>query len=170
MAASGEGTGRFARSLGIEKGIAPSPQMLEMAAKHGIETYEGNSENRPFQEGSSDGVFTLSTLCFVANAQQALTECRQVLPPGGRLLLGTIPAERSSGRENIEKTSKGHSVYVLAHSQTVAESVELAGVYDSRLSRPRARFSERRVKNRNHDLRREPSHRPDFLARFSGPW
>jgi len=122
----GVGTGRFARSLGIAKGIDPSPRMLEIAASRGIGTYEGSAENLPFLESSFDGVLMALTLCFVANAEQALKECRRVLRPDGRFLLGTVPADSPWGREYIEKASKNHPVYALAHFRTAAKTVELA--------------------------------------------
>lgn len=122
----GVGTGRFACSLGIAEGIDPSLRMLEIAASRGIEIYEGSAENLPFTEGSFDGALMALTLCFIANAQQALKECQRVLRPQGRLLLGIIPADSPWGREYIEKASKGHPVYALAHFRTAAEIVELA--------------------------------------------
>lgn len=121
----GVGTGRFARSLGIAEGIDPAPRMLEIAASRGIRVHEGSAERLPFAAGSFDGVLMALTLCFVANAPRALRECRRVLRPEGRLLLGTLPADGRWGREYVEKGSRGHSVWALGHLRTAAEIVEL---------------------------------------------
>jgi SAM-dependent methyltransferase len=121
----GVGTGRFARSLGIAEGIDPAPRMLEIAASRGIQVHEGSAEGLPFAAGSFDGVLMALTLCFVENAARALRECRRVLRPDGRLLLGTLPADGPWGREYLEKGSRGHPVYALGHFRTAAEIVEL---------------------------------------------
>lgn len=121
----GVGTGRFACSLGIAEGIDPSPRMIEIAARRGVKVREGNAENLPFQDGSFDGVLMALALCFVASARQALKECRRVLLPDGRLLLGTVPADGPWGREYIRKASKGHPVYSLARFRTGAETMDL---------------------------------------------
>jgi ubiquinone/menaquinone biosynthesis C-methylase UbiE len=121
----GVGTGRFASSLGVAEGIDPSPRMLEIAASRGIEIHQGSAERLPFTEGSFDGILMALTLCFVANAPEALKECRRVLRPDGRLLLGILPADGPWGREYVEKASRGHPVYALGHFRTASEIVEL---------------------------------------------
>ena len=75
----GVGTGRFAAMLGIGEGIDPSPRMLDIAAAHGIKTYEGCAEALPFSDSSFDGLLLALALCFVADPEQALKECRRVL-------------------------------------------------------------------------------------------
>jgi len=122
----GVGTGRFASALGIAKGIDPALRMLVVAARRGILTCEGSAENLPFPDHCFDGVLMALTLCFVANSQEALRECRRVLHPRGRFLLGTVPADSPWGREYSEKASKGHPVYARARFLTVAGIVELA--------------------------------------------
>ena len=122
----GVGTGRFAFSLGIVEGIDPSLRMLDIAAGRGIKTYAGTAENLPFPDGSFDGVLMALTLCFVANSQRALKECRRVLRPGGRLILGTVPADSPWGREYLEKASQEHPVYAQARFRMATEIVRLA--------------------------------------------
>jgi len=122
----GVGTGRFAYSLGIVEGIDPSPRMLDLATGRGIRTYVGSAERLPFADGSFDGILMALTLCFVADARQALGECWRVLRPKGRLLLGIVPLDSPWGEEYIEKASKGHPVYALAHFRTVENILELA--------------------------------------------
>lgn len=122
----GVGTGRFACPLGIVEGIDPSRRMLDVATGRGITTHVGMAENLPFPERCFDGVLMALTLCFVANAALAIQECRRILRPGGALLLGVVPADSPWGREYLDKASKGHPVYALAHFRTPAEIVRLA--------------------------------------------
>jgi len=122
----GVGTGRFSHGLGIRKGVDVSPQMLEIAAERGIEVVEGAAEDLPFSSDSFDGILMALTLCFVADAQRALQECERVLRPGGRLLLGVVPADSSWGREYSRQAARNHPVYSTAHFRTMAEIAELA--------------------------------------------
>ncbi|HNT89544.1 MAG TPA: class I SAM-dependent methyltransferase, partial [Candidatus Hydrogenedentes bacterium] len=118
--------GRFACALGIPMGIDFSPKMLEIAASRGISSIVGNAEQLPFGEACLDGILMALTLCFVSDAPQALLECRRVLRPGGRLLLGMVPADSVWGRAYEEKAAKGHPVYAHAKFSTAAETTELA--------------------------------------------
>jgi ubiquinone/menaquinone biosynthesis C-methylase UbiE len=121
----GVGTGRFAEALGISEGLDPAPHMLEIAARRGIKVHSGVAENLPFAEDSFDGMLLALALCFVADAHEALMECRRVLRPGGRLALGVVPAESAWGRAYIEKAAKGHPVYSGARFRTTEEVVTL---------------------------------------------
>ena len=121
----GVGTGRFASSLNIAEGIDPSPLMLEIAARRGIKTYAGYAEDQPFPDRYFDGVLLALALCFVADSQQALEECRRVLRPEGRLLLGVIPANSPWGRTYKRKGSEGHPVYARARLRTASETIVL---------------------------------------------
>ncbi len=122
----GAGTGRFAHALGIPTGVDPSPNMLALAAARGILTHEASAEALPFAPESFDGVLMALTLCFVADAPQALRECRRVLRPGGRLLLGIVPADTPWVRSHEKKAAQGHSIYSQAHFRTATEVLELA--------------------------------------------
>lgn len=121
----GVGTGRFAHALGIPTGVDPSPKMGEIAAGRGIETCVGSAEQLPFAEDSFEGVLMAFTLCFVADAPQALRECHRVLRPDGRLLLGIVPAESPWGRAYEEKAAQGHLIYSHAHFRTAADTIDL---------------------------------------------
>ena len=122
----GVGTGRFSHGLGVRKGVDLSPQMLEIAAERGIEVVEGAAEDLPFPSDSYGGILMALTLCFVADAQRALQECERVLRPGGRLLLGVVPADSSWGREYSRQAARNHPIYSMARFRTVAEITELA--------------------------------------------
>ena len=61
----GVGSGRFARALGIETGIDPSIELLNIAKSRGITTIQGRGEEELFKEESFGTVFLIVTLCFV---------------------------------------------------------------------------------------------------------
>lgn len=121
----GVGTGRFASALGIKEGIDPSARMLEIAVERGIQVTVGTAENLPFPENTFDGILLAVTLCFVKDAEKALCECRRILRPSGKLLLGIIPADSPWGRAYLAKARAGHPVYAQAHFRTANEILEL---------------------------------------------
>jgi SAM-dependent methyltransferase len=122
----GVGTGRFASALGIGEGVDPSPRMLELAAKRGIRTYEGCAEALPFPDGTFDGILLAAALCFIKDPEKALRECRRVMKPAGRLLLGDIPADSPWGRLYTKKGSEEHSIYSHAKFHTASGIMALA--------------------------------------------
>jgi ubiquinone/menaquinone biosynthesis C-methylase UbiE len=121
----GVGTGRFASALGVSEGIDPSPAMLEIAAGRGIKTLRGSVESLPYPDMSFDGLLMVLVLCFLENPEQALGECRRVLRPDGRLLLGTIPAESPWGKLYIKQGREGHPAYSRARFYAVGETLRL---------------------------------------------
>nr|MBN2278768.1 methyltransferase domain-containing protein [candidate division Zixibacteria bacterium] len=121
----GVGTGRFAAALGMQEGIDPSAPMIEIAKRRGIHVTPGTAEQIPFPENAFDGILMALTLCFVNDAEKALSECRRVLCPSGRLLLGIIPSDSPWGREYIRKAGEGHLIYSLARFRTMEETLKL---------------------------------------------
>ncbi|AQQ71955.1 Demethylmenaquinone methyltransferase [Limihaloglobus sulfuriphilus] len=122
----GVGTGRFASRMGIGEGLDPSPAMLALAAARGIKTYTGSAEELPFEADSFDGILIAFTLCFIAGSQKALAEAARVLKPGGRLLVGLVPAESPWGKHYQQKKENGHPIYSRADFLTVEKTVEMA--------------------------------------------
>ncbi len=122
----GVGTGCFAHSLGISSGIDPSPQMLAMAAGRGINTCEGCAEYLPFPAASFNGILLALTLCFIEAPEQALKECRRVLRPAGRLLVGIVPVDSPWGRAYSARAERKHTVYSAGQFRTAAHMEALA--------------------------------------------
>ena len=61
----GVGSGRFAQALGIETGVDPSVELLQMARGRGISVLAGKGEQQIFNAASYGTVFLIVTLCFV---------------------------------------------------------------------------------------------------------
>jgi SAM-dependent methyltransferase len=121
----GVGSGRFASSLGIKTGIDPSLPMLRIAKERGITACAALGENLPFPDATFDGVLLALSLCFMAYPLGSLGECLRILRPGGRLLVGFIPAGSRWGRSYNKKKEAGHPIYASAHFFQVPEILSL---------------------------------------------
>lgn len=121
----GVGTGRFASALGIHEGVDPSEPALLLARNRGIDGRQGKAEELPFADETFDGVLLVTTLCFISDARRAMREFRRVVKPGGRLVIGMIPADSPWGRQCSEKGRKGHPFYSTAHFHSVGEVMTL---------------------------------------------
>jgi SAM-dependent methyltransferase len=93
----GVGSGRFAEPLGIDFGIDPSRAMLEYARDRGIDVVQGVAESLPVRTGAFDTALLVTTICFVDDVPETLTEAHRVLDPGGALVLGFIDRESPVG-------------------------------------------------------------------------
>ncbi len=123
----GVGTGIFSFNLGIETGIDPSMPMLALAKGRGIDAVRGVVENLPFADRSFDFVLLTTTLCFLDNPSEALTEAGRVLRDGGSIVICIIPRDSPWGRTYMEKGSVGHPIYRHARLFTVPEVLALLG-------------------------------------------
>jgi ubiquinone/menaquinone biosynthesis C-methylase UbiE len=121
----GVGTGRFAKELGIEFGIDPSPKLLGIALKRGIKVGKAKGERLPFRDESFGAVFILFTLCFVEDAGMVLTESKRVLRKDGKIILGIINKESSWGRLYAGMAAEGHPIYKHARFYSMAEVTSL---------------------------------------------
>lgn len=117
----GVGSGRFADALGIETGIDPSPAMVAMAAKRGINVSLASGENLPFEDTLFDGAVMVCTICFLADPGITLRECHRVLKRDGRLIIGVIPADSPWGIYHSRRGGQGHTFYSSARFYTASE-------------------------------------------------
>lgn len=97
----GVGSGRFAAPLGIATGVDPSPAMLEIARRRGIEAVQGAAEALPYPDDRFDHALVVTTLCFVDDAAAMLDEARRVLRPGGTLVIGFIDRDGALGQDYL---------------------------------------------------------------------
>jgi len=123
----GVGSGRFAQALRVPEGVDPSRSLLEMAAARGIRTVRGVAEDLPYADGELEGILLVVTLCFLDEPGQAMREVARVLRPGGRLLVGIVPADSPWGRHYRRRGRDGQPFYSVARFYTCPEVVEMAG-------------------------------------------
>lgn len=110
----GVGTGRFAQALGIEIGVDPSAEMLKLARKRGIKTFQAKAEHLPFGDGEFGTVFLLTTWEFLSQPGQALYEIRRVLKPNGMLVNAYLDREGKWAKLYIKKAEEGHPLFSYA--------------------------------------------------------
>ena len=122
----GVGSGRFAQALGVPEGVDPSPSLLEMARARGIRGVEGIAEELPYGEDSLEGILLVVTLCFLDDPERALHEFARVLRPGGRLVMGFVPADSAWGRHYMRKAREGHPFYSVARFCTCSQALDMA--------------------------------------------
>lgn len=86
----------LARSGGRVTGLDADPQMLEAANRRAAEELldlhlvSGQAEALPFADDTFDRVVAVTVLCFVARADDAISEMARVLKPGGQLVIGEL--------------------------------------------------------------------------------
>ncbi len=95
----GVGTGRFAVPLGVSDGVDPSWPMLKVARRRGIRTVLGVAEALPYGDNTFDQVLFVTTICFVEDPSQMMTEAVRVLRPGGCVVLGFVDGESALGKD-----------------------------------------------------------------------
>ncbi|MFX1521660.1 MAG: class I SAM-dependent methyltransferase [Promethearchaeota archaeon] len=120
----GVGSGRFAAPLGILFGVDPSPKMVDIARRRGIQVVYGVAEKVPFADSSFDLVLMVTTICFVDDIESSFREVNRILNPGGSFIIGFIDKNSRVGRIYQEKKKK-NVFYNLATFYSVEEVVSL---------------------------------------------
>ena len=121
----GVGSGRFAQALGIETGIDPSIEMLQMAKRHGISVFAGRGEQQVFDSASYGTAFLIVTLCFVNSTLDVLKETYRVLINGGKAVLGLVLKESPWGSFYQQKKREGHPFYKYATFHSYDDLVKM---------------------------------------------
>lgn len=99
----GVGTGRFADPLGLEIGLDPSVEMLNVARDRGIETVAGVAEHLPFAANRFDTAVLVTTICFVDDILETVAEASRVLTSDGALVIGYVDQDSPLGRQYEDK-------------------------------------------------------------------
>lgn len=92
----GELASELARRGAIVTGLDVDPRMVAAAQRRSesehtqLQLVEGKAEHLPFDNESFDYVLAVTVLCFVRDAEQAVTEMARVLKPGGYLVIGEL--------------------------------------------------------------------------------
>ncbi len=110
----GVGSGRFAKALGIGRGIDPSSSLLQIARKRGINVHLSRGEEKFFRRGEFGSVFLIVTLCFVDSPVSVLEEANRILKPQGKIVLGVVLRDSLWGKFYLEKKKQGHRFYKYA--------------------------------------------------------
>lgn len=121
----GIGSGKFALPLGIKIGIEPSKRMRELAQAKGLEVIDGVAENLPFENEKFNFAVMITTVCFVDDLLQALSEAYRVIVPGGFLLIGMVEKNSPMGKEYQKKKAKS-KFYGEASFYSIQEVTALA--------------------------------------------
>jgi len=121
----GVGSGRFAQALGIETGIDPSIELLNIAKSRGITTIQGKGEEKLFKEESFSTVFLIVALCFVDSPEAVLREAHRILKPDGKVVLGLVLKESPWGKFYEQKKKQGHLFYRYATFYECDEVIKL---------------------------------------------
>lgn len=122
---TGVGSGRFAQALGIETGVDPSVEMLQIARRRGVSVFAGRGEQQIFDSASYGTVFLIVTLCFVDSALDVLKETYRILAHGGRVVLGLVLKESPWGSFYQQKKRQGHPFYEHATFHSYNDVVEM---------------------------------------------
>jgi len=122
----GVGTGRFAAALDVDEGVDPSAPVLRYAARRGIRTRQGSAEDLPYADRSFGAVLLIVTVCFLSRPAAALSECRRILRPDGRLIVGLVPKDSPWGRAYARRGREGHPFYSNALFYTCREVIRAA--------------------------------------------
>jgi SAM-dependent methyltransferase len=120
----GVGTGRFARPLGIDVGIEPSPAMRAIAQERGINAIDGVAENLPIKPEKFDYALFVTTICFLESLHQAFSEVFRILKPNGSVVIGFIEKESAMGRL-YQQRKKDSRYYREASFHTAAEIINV---------------------------------------------
>ena len=107
----GVGSGRFAQALGIDIGLDPSINLLEMARNRGVSVFLGRGEEMPFQEDVFGTAFFVVTLCFVDSPIKILGEAARLLKSHGKVILGLVLKESPWGQIYQREKETGHRFY-----------------------------------------------------------
>ncbi|MBD3335432.1 MAG: methyltransferase domain-containing protein [Candidatus Eisenbacteria bacterium] len=81
----------------IEDGIEPAEGMAEIARKRGMTVAIAPAEEIPHPDAAFETALMNGTPAYFQDLRRPLEEARRILKPGGRLVIGDVPASSSFG-------------------------------------------------------------------------
>jgi len=106
--------------------------MLERAQTRGIDVVRGVAEALPVRNGSFDTALIVTTICFVDDIPQTLTEADRILTPSGSLVIGYIDKDSPVGRQYQEKKEQNpfYRDATFVSTDELVDALEAAGFTD----------------------------------------
>ena len=117
----------------IVTGLDADPAMIAAAGRRAeverlqLRLVEGRAESLPFPDAGFDRVLAVATLCFVPDAERAVTEMARVLKPGGRLVIGELGGWSLWAAYRRLRAWFGHPTWRAARFRSETELRRLAG-------------------------------------------
>ncbi|MGB9113828.1 class I SAM-dependent methyltransferase [Bradyrhizobium sp.] len=91
-----------------------------------MQLVEGDAERLPFDDATFDVVVAVTVLCFVQDAEHAVTEIARVLKPEGRLVIGELGRWSLWAAQRRMRGWLGHPVWRAVKFRTAADLQRLA--------------------------------------------
>jgi len=105
--------------------IAAARLRAKREAAH-VQFVEGNAESLPFDDATFDIVVAVTVLCFVQDAERAVTEIVRVLKPEGRLVIGELGRWSVWAAQRRIRGWLGHPVWRTVKFRTATDLRRLA--------------------------------------------
>ncbi len=81
---------KSARKLGFNvEGVEPAPAAVATARSHGFNVYEGGAEHKDIPKNYFNALTLFEVIEHLNNPKQLLQQCKDILKPGGILMIGT---------------------------------------------------------------------------------
>lgn len=131
----GVGSGKFAIPLGITHGIDPTLSMLKRIKSDKIEVTQGKAEKLPYHDAFFDLLLMVTTICFVDNLDQTLSEAYRVLKPEGFLIVGFVDKDSKLGQSYLahKEQSAFYKEATFYNTKEVLEHLTTAGFQDPKI-------------------------------------
>jgi len=105
----GVGSGLFARELGLNIGLDPSPRMRLRAKERDILVTGGVAEFLPFKNAVFDYALMVTTICFVDDVYKTICEAHRVIKINGMLIVAMV--DKLSPLGKLYRQHQGKSVF-----------------------------------------------------------
>lgn len=122
---AGVGSGIFASALGIDYGIDPAEELVQIARSREVKTVLGIAEMLPFREKSFEYLLFMFTISFLKNPLKAFQEAYRALKPKGELIVCFITKESPWGKYYRKKKAENHNFYKHAQFHTTSKIIKL---------------------------------------------
>jgi len=120
----GIGSGLFAKPLGIDTGIDPSPAMAMRAREKGLDVQIGKAEALPYTDRSFNFALMVTTVCFLDDMEKSFCEVWRILKTGGWFIIGLIDRDSRLGQKYIMNRTNS-TFFKTAEFYTVSQILQI---------------------------------------------